>query len=52
MAPRPEEARAILDAYADAGGNFLDTADSYQFGQSEEILGDLLKGRRDDFCAR
>ena len=45
----PDEARRILDAYADAGGNFIDTADSYQFGQSEEILGDLLQGRRDDF---
>ena len=44
-----EEAQAILDAYADAGGNFLDTADSYQFGQSEEFLGDLLQDRRDDF---
>jgi aryl-alcohol dehydrogenase-like predicted oxidoreductase len=45
----PDEARRILDAYAEAGGNFLDTADSYQFGQSEEILGELLAGRRDDF---
>jgi aryl-alcohol dehydrogenase-like predicted oxidoreductase len=44
-----DEARRILDAYAEAGGNFIDTADSYQFGQSEEILGDLLQGRRDDF---
>ncbi|WP_262271048.1 aldo/keto reductase [Microvirga yunnanensis] len=45
----PAEARRIFDAYAEAGGNFIDTADSYQFGQSEEILGDLLQGRRDDF---
>lgn len=45
----PDEARRILDAYADAGGNFIDTANGYQFGQSEEIIGDLLKGRRDDF---
>lgn len=45
----PDEARRILDAYAAAGGNFLDTADTYQFGQSEEILGELLQGRRDDF---
>lgn len=45
----PDEARRIFDAYADAGGNFIDTADGYQFGQSEEILGDLLAGRRDDF---
>jgi aryl-alcohol dehydrogenase-like predicted oxidoreductase len=45
----PDEARRIFDAYADAGGNFIDTANGYQFGQSEEILGDLLIGRRDDF---
>ena len=43
------ESAAILDAYAEAGGNFLDTADIYQFGQSEEILGTLLAGRREDF---
>lgn len=46
---QPEESRRILDAYADAGGNFIDTADSYQFGESEEILGDALAGRRDEF---
>ena len=34
----------MLDAYLNAGGNFIDTADVYQFGQSEEILGDLLQG--------
>jgi aryl-alcohol dehydrogenase-like predicted oxidoreductase len=45
----PDEARRILDAYAEAGGNFIDTADSYQGGQSETILGDLLAGRRDRF---
>ncbi|MEI9995033.1 MAG: aldo/keto reductase [Rhizomicrobium sp.] len=45
----PDEARRIFDAYAAAGGNFIDTANGYQFGQSEEILGDLLTGRRDDF---
>ncbi|WP_413711787.1 aldo/keto reductase [Rhizobium sp. Rhizsp82] len=44
-----QEATKIFNAYADAGGNFLDTADFYQFGQSEEILGDLLTGRREDF---
>lgn len=43
------ESRRILDAYADAGGNFIDTADVYQGGQSEEILGEALVGRRDDF---
>jgi aryl-alcohol dehydrogenase-like predicted oxidoreductase len=45
----PAESRRIFDAYAEAGGNFIDTANGYQFGESEEILGDLLTGRRDDF---
>ena len=45
----PDETRGILDAYAEAGGNFIDTADSYQFGESEELLGQFLQGRRDDF---
>ena len=45
----PDEAGRIFNAYADAGGNFIDTANGYQGGQSEEILGDLLTGRRDDF---
>jgi aryl-alcohol dehydrogenase-like predicted oxidoreductase len=45
----PDEARRIFEAYANAGGNFIDTADGYQFGQSEEILSGLLAGRRDDF---
>lgn len=44
-----EDSAAIFNAYADAGGNFIDTADVYQFGQSEEILGGLLKDRRENF---
>lgn len=44
-----ETAAAIFHAYAEAGGNMIDTADIYQFGQSEQILGRLLAGRRDDF---
>lgn len=36
----------ILDAYADSGGNFIDTADVYGHGRSEEILGRWLKNRR------
>ncbi|MEU5213122.1 aldo/keto reductase [Streptomyces sp. NPDC020742] len=39
----------ILDAYADAGGNFIDTANNYAGGASEQILGELLHGRRDRF---
>lgn len=45
----PEECRRILDAYADAGGNVVDTAVNYRGGASEEILGELLRGRRDRF---
>jgi aryl-alcohol dehydrogenase-like predicted oxidoreductase len=45
----PAESEAIFNAYADVGGNFIDTADVYQFGQSEETLGHLLTGRRNDF---
>src|SRR5215813_5860058 len=44
----PDEARRILDGYVEAGGNFIDTADGYQFGESEELLGTFLQGRRDD----
>ena len=45
----PQECRRILDAYADAGGSLLATALHYRGGASEEILGDLLDGRRDRF---
>jgi aryl-alcohol dehydrogenase-like predicted oxidoreductase len=45
----PEECRRIFDAYADAGGNVVDTAINYRGGASEEILGELLAGRRDRF---
>jgi len=45
----PETSKAVFEAYADAGGNFVDTADVYQFGQSEEFLGGLLAGRREHF---
>jgi aryl-alcohol dehydrogenase-like predicted oxidoreductase len=45
----PEECRRILDAFADAGGNVVDTAINYRGGASEEILGELLAGRRDRF---
>src|SRR5437868_3635461 len=39
----------ILGVAADAGINFLDTANSYNRGTSEEILGKLISGRRDKF---
>ena len=47
--PEPE-AHAILDRYVEAGGNLLDTADVYQQGISEEMIGRWLtrRGVRDD----
>ena len=35
--------RAIFDAYIDAGGNFVDTADVYSGGASEELLGRFIR---------
>ncbi|WP_324716816.1 aldo/keto reductase [Carboxydochorda subterranea] len=44
------ESHRMLDRFAEAGGNFIDTADVYAAGVSEEILGRWLKGkRRDDY---
>jgi len=42
-------ARAIFHRYIEAGGNFIDTADGYTNGKSEEMLGKFLSehGRRD-----
>jgi aryl-alcohol dehydrogenase-like predicted oxidoreductase len=42
-----DECRRMVDAALDAGINFIDTADVYSGGQSEEIVGEALKGRRD-----
>jgi aryl-alcohol dehydrogenase-like predicted oxidoreductase len=55
-----DESFAVLDAYAAAGGNFVDTADVYMAGapgnsggESEAIIGEWLAarpGKRDDFA--
>ena len=38
----------IIHQALDAGINFVDTADAYSAGESEQIVGKALKGRRDD----
>jgi len=43
-----DECVRIVHAALDDGVNFIDTADMYSAGQSEEIVGRALKGRRDD----
>src|SRR5918998_1400483 len=45
-APKEECAR-ILDAYAAAGGNFIDSANRYTDGSSEAILGELIAPDRE-----
>ena len=41
-----EGSRAVFDAYVAAGGNFIDTADVYSGGRSEEMLGGFIAERR------
>jgi aryl-alcohol dehydrogenase-like predicted oxidoreductase len=42
------EAGRMFRAACDAGINFFDTADQYNAGKSEEILGELIRGSRDE----
>ena len=42
-----EESKKIYDAYREAGGNFIDTANVYTNGTSETMLGEFLAGHRD-----
>src|SRR5882672_10326761 len=46
--PDHEDSIRIIHAALDAGVNFIDTADVYSAGESEEIVGKALKERRDD----
>ena len=44
-----DASRAMVDRFAEAGGTSIDTAAGYQVGESEENLGRILAGRRDQF---
>lgn len=46
--PDHDDSVRIIHKALDAGINFVDTADAYSRGESEEIVGKALKGRRDD----
>jgi aryl-alcohol dehydrogenase-like predicted oxidoreductase len=49
QAPTDEqESRRIIDAFLAAGGNFIDTANIYTGGESEEVVGRAIAARRDD----
>jgi aryl-alcohol dehydrogenase-like predicted oxidoreductase len=39
-----DEARKVYDAFREAGGNFIDTANFYTNGTSESFLGEFMKG--------
>jgi aryl-alcohol dehydrogenase-like predicted oxidoreductase len=41
-----DEARKVYDAFREAGGNFIDTANFYTNGTSESFLGDFMDGHR------
>jgi aryl-alcohol dehydrogenase-like predicted oxidoreductase len=41
-----EECRKIFDAFVEAGGNFIDTANHYTNGTSEKIVGEFIRERR------
>ncbi len=44
-----QESRRVFDAYTDAGGNFIDTADGYMNGNSERMVGEFVSGQRERF---
>jgi aryl-alcohol dehydrogenase-like predicted oxidoreductase len=44
-----EDSRQVFDAYAEAGGNFVDTANRYTEGSSERMVGDFIRADRSHF---
>src|SRR5580698_4662205 len=42
-----EESRKVYDAFVEAGGNFIDTANVYTGGTSERLLGEFMHGQRE-----
>jgi aryl-alcohol dehydrogenase-like predicted oxidoreductase len=42
-----EESRKVYDAFLEAGGNFVDTANVYTNGTSERLLGEFMRGQRE-----
>src|ERR1700749_330843 len=44
-----ETSFAIMDTFANAGGNFLDTANVYKLGTSEKIIGEYMSNHDRDF---
>ena len=49
LATSKDESRKIFDGFAEAGGNFIDTANKYNEGGSESLLGEFIESDRDHF---
>ena len=43
MGANKDQSRKVFDRYTERGGNFIDTADGYTEGKSEELLGKFMK---------
>lgn len=48
MASDPAVSRTLIESYMEKGGNFFDTANMYEGGKSEELLGQILGQRRSE----
>lgn len=48
LQPGQKESQYIIEKALEMGVNYLDTADLYQFGENEELISTVLKGRRSD----
>jgi aryl-alcohol dehydrogenase-like predicted oxidoreductase len=46
-----EESRKVFDAFAERGGNFIDTANAYTNGSSEQFVGEFISSDRGRFVA-
>jgi aryl-alcohol dehydrogenase-like predicted oxidoreductase len=44
-----EDSRAIFDAFVEAGGNYIDTANKYTLGTSEQFVGEFISGKHEKF---
>ena len=43
------DSKKVFDAFVNAGGNYIDTANLYNNGTSEEYVGEFMAGHRDDY---
>lgn len=49
MGADKKHSKKVFDTFAEAGGNFIDTANKYHEGESEEMVGEFIKADREHF---